>query len=301
VNRDLERALTAAARGDTLALAGFGLERLTLAGGGIPPAGYDWEESLTVTGDRTVRLLNRRSIADVSAEPVGEFLDSCSKETLRAVIELLRDSKLDELPPFRVEPTEPRIRMIVAAGGIRQQIPIGVSDPMALEPLLPLLQELDRLASTVRARPRMTLQVGLELPNSARVAKVRLPVTLRLRNSGDTGYWLTHPRLLKRTSPWERASLLFGLKPNVQPGFTPPPIELREAGLEPAQAEERDLLWIASHAEIELSLMGVCEFAAPGLHLARAVYSTYAGEDLVAGRPRLRGCAFSNETEIQVR
>jgi hypothetical protein len=301
VNRDLEQALTAAARGDAAALAGFGLERFTVSGGGIPPAGYEWEESLTITGDRTVRLLSRRSIADVSSEPIGEFRDSCGKETLRALIDLLREARLDELPPFRVEPTETRVRIIVAAGGIRQQIPIGLSDPAAIQPLMPLFQELDRLATAVRTNPRMTLQLSLELPNGARAAKVRMPVTLRLRNSGDTGYWLTHPRTLKRTPPWERVSLLYGMRPEIQPGFTPPPIELHEAGLDPAQAEERDLMWLAGSSELELRLTGVIEFPSPGLYLARAVYSSYAGEDLVAGRPRLRGCAFSNQTEMQVR
>jgi hypothetical protein len=51
---------------------------------------------------------------------------------------------------------------------------------------------------------------------------------------------------------------------------------------------------------VEYRFACVLEPAAPGLYLARAVYSTYAGEDQVSGRPRLRGCAFSNQVEIEV-
>jgi hypothetical protein len=300
VNPILEKALVAAHNGDPAALAEFGFERHTLKGPGIPGDGNEWEERMTITGAGTLSLHTNRSIGDISSEPIGEYRRQAQHDTVARTIQLVRDARLETLPPFRIEPADPRIRISVAAGGIVQRVAIGLGDPAALMPLTPLLQELDRMAASVRADPVRTLSIGLDMPLSARAAKNRLPVTLLFENQGSEGYWITHPSALQGAHRWERCALIYGRRPDPVPGFTPPPIERQEAALETAQTESLDLLWIPRASEVEYRFTCVLEPAAPGLYLARAVYSTYAGEDHLSGRPRLRGCAFSNQVEIEV-
>lgn len=84
------------------------------------------------------------------------------------------------------------------------------------------------------------------------------------------------------------------------PGFTPPPIELLASPLEPIRDDGMDLLWVPRGEEVEQRFNCVMEPPVPGLYLARAVYSSYLGEEQVSGRPRLRGCAFSNQVELEV-
>ncbi|MGC4053373.1 MAG: hypothetical protein QM757_29070 [Paludibaculum sp.] len=300
MNPILDKALLQALSGSQDALAEFGLERHTLAGPGIPGAGSEWDERLTLTGDGILTLSSNRSIADISSEPIGLYRKQDKAETVRRAIQLVRESALAELPPLRVEPADARIRINVACGGVVERVTLGLTDPMALEPARPLLQELDRMAQAVRADPIRTLRIELDMPDNVPAAKVRLRLMVIFQNSGTEGYWLTHPGALRREHRWEQCTLVYGRKPEIVPGFTPPPIELQAAALEPIREEGLDLLWIPRGEEVEQRFNCVMEPPVPGLYLARAVFSSYLGEDQVSGRPRLRGCAFSNQVELEV-
>ena len=300
MNPILEKALLRAQEGDPGALAEFGFERHTLKGPGIPGDGNEWEERMTLTGEGVLRLSKNRSIGDISSEAIGAYRRQAGREVVGRLIRMLRETRWEELPRFRVEPADTRIRIHMAAAGVIDETVVGFRDPMAIRPVKPLLQELDRLAASLAADPVRTLRVDLQMPRAARVAKMRLPVTLRFRNDGPEGYWLTHPKALARALRWEQCGLVYGRQPELVPGFTPPAIERQQAALEPAEEDVRDLLWVRGAAEIAMRFTCVLEPAQAGRYLARAVYSTYQGEDRVAGRPRLRGCSFSNEVEIEV-
>jgi len=299
VNAILEKALARAQEGDPAALGGFGFERHTLKGPGIPGDGNEWEERMTLTGDGALRLRTNRSIGDMGSEPIGEYRRQAEREVVRRIIQLVRETPWGELPRFRIEPADTRIRISVAAAGMVQEVAIGFRDPTAILPVKPLLQELDRMAASLRADPVRTLAIALEMPRTARAAKIRLPVTLRFRNSGPEGYWLTHPGALGRVHRWEQCGLIYGREPERVPGFTPPPIEQQGAPLEPGE-DPRDLMWVAGGSELSQRFSCLLEPARGGRYLARAVYSTYQGEDHVTGRPRLRGCVFSNQVEIEI-
>jgi hypothetical protein len=298
MNPILDRALAEALRGSPECLEEFGLERLTVAGSGIPGAGPEWEERLCLTGNGTLSLRTRRSIFDLSAEPIGEFQQAASRETVRGVIQHVRDARLDELPRFPLETGGARLQIAVVAGGVLQQVAIGVSDPAALS-AQPLLQELDRLAAKVRANAVRTMRLNLSMPYHLRAAKMRLQITLDFQNAGEEGYWLTHPGALERTAAWERCSLLYVRKLESEPGVTPPPSETREAVLEPARPGGLDLFWVSRDSEAAHTFTATVELPEPGVYVARAVYSSYAGEDRAGGQARMRGCAFSNEVEIE--
>lgn len=300
MNPILDKALSQALGGDAGALAEFGLERHTLRGSGISGGQSEWDERLTLTGDGLLTLSSNRSIADMGSEPIGLYRKQEKAETVRRMIQLLREAALSELPPFRVEPFDTRIRISVACGGVVERVTLGFADPMALEPARPLLQELDRLAQSVRADAVRSLRIELDMPDSVPAAKVRLKLMVIFLNSGREGCWITHPGALRREHRWEQCTLVYGRKPEIVPGFTPPPIELQFAPLEPVREDQMELLWLPAGEEVEQRFVCVMEPPTPGLYLARAVYSSYPGEEQVAGRPRLRGCAFSNQVELEV-
>ncbi len=301
MNATMERALAGAARGDSGLLATFGIERQSVAGAPIPGAGPEGEERFSLTGAGTLAMRRRRSLFDLSSEPVGEFRQQVDRETVMRVIQLIRDARPDELPRTRIGMADMRLRLVITAGGALEETASSPDNAEAIAAAKPLLQDLDRLAASVQQNPERTLRLRLEMPAALRAAKVRLPLTLRFQNEGGEGYWLTHSGALQRAARWERCSLIYGRKPEIQPGFTPPPIQLCEAALEPSEKRELDLFWIGGEAEVEQSLTATLDFGAPGVYLARAVFSSYAGEDHAGGQPRLRGCAFSNETTIEAR
>jgi hypothetical protein len=296
----LDAALSEAAKGNPTALANFGIERATVGGLGIPPAGYEWEERLTLDGDGHLRLQTRRSISDDGLEAIGEFSLSCDDTVVANTIELLRDARLDEMPRSRIEPSELRLQITLAAGGAHQQTTISLNDPDSIDRAAPLLSELDRLALLARENPVKTLSIRLEMPPRAPAARVALSLSLTFINEGTAGYWLTHPNALAPAVSWERAALLYGKKPEIRPGITPLPVELSESPLQAADQKDADLFWLGPGGSVEHQFTTTMNFSEPGTYLARATYSTYAGEDQVAGRARMRGCAFSNEVEIEV-
>ena len=266
-------------------LPGFGLERLTLAGEPIGPSTYLWEERLTLQGSGDVGLDTRRSIADMSGEEIGEYRSTECEETVLGLVRLVRETGLDELPAFEIDPIDVRVRFSIVGGGTCHEYPISVQDPEALEPLQPLLGELDRLALEVRKHPVATLGVSLELPSEAGVGEHQLPVMLRFRNSGNVGTWVTHPGAMEGTP---------------EPDVTPVSPEIFSAPLSPAQGDDDRLLWLAGPSEVALESTASVSLPDPGTYLARAVYSCYSGEDTVGGQRRVRGCVFSNELAIEV-
>ena len=281
-------------------LPGFGLERLTIAGEPIGPSTYLWEERLTLQGSGDVGLDTRRSIADMSGEEIGEYRSTECEETVLGLVRLVRETGLDELPAFEIDPIDVRVRFSIVGGGTCHEYPIGVQDPEALEPLQPLLGELDRLALEVRKHPVATLGVSLELPSEAGVGEHQLPVMLRFRNSGNVGTWVTHPGAMEGTPETDHCSLLYCYREELEPDVTPVPPEIFSAQLDSTQADQEALLWLAGASEVALESTASVSLPDPGTYLARAVYSCYSGEDTVGGQRRLRGCVFSNELAIEV-
>jgi len=285
---------------DEALLAGFGLERLTIAGQLIEPATFPWEERLTIQGSGESCFATRRSIADASGEEIGEYSSPQSREVVLNLLRLLREADLDELPLFEIDPIDLRVRLTLVGAGSHHLFVIGVQDPELLEPLQPLLQEMDRLALEVRKRPVATLGVDLEMPLTVRAGEHQLALTLGFRNSGDVGLWVTHPGAMEEAPETDRCALLHFYREELEPDVTPvfPPIAA--APLTPAEGEHGTLLWVAGGSEVSLELTALVNFPDPGTYLTRVVHSCYSGGDTIGGRRRLRGCVFSNELAIEV-
>ncbi|MCC6552499.1 MAG: hypothetical protein IT372_05675 [Polyangiaceae bacterium] len=75
----------------------------------------------------------------------------------------------------------------------------------------------------------------------------------------------------------------------------------RRAALTPALADAPPLLWLPGRSAVERHFRAAIRLRRPGELLLRAGWSSYAGADRVAGRPRLRGAAFAPDLSLIVR
>lgn len=296
-NQALERVI----EGDPEALLGFGLERHTTAGLRYPSGIFQWEERLAARGDGTAELLSRRSIAEVSGEEIGLYRQGLELDRASKLASLVRDTDLLGQPLFRVEPGDVGVRITVVAEGAVGEKNIGVRDPAALEPIQPLLAELDRLAMEIRHSPAMTLRLELDVPAEARPGQIEMPVVVRFINSGPQGYWVRHPRLLASLDRTETARLFFGSADRAGPDITPLPTEMHGAPLISTNSVDSDMLWVPANGVAEHHATAKVLFRDYGTYLLRAMWASYEGEETVAGQPRLRGAAYSNEISVEVK
>ncbi|MBI2689145.1 MAG: hypothetical protein HYX27_22815 [Acidobacteria bacterium] len=296
----LRKSLGAAKAGHEGVLAGFGLERYIVYG---PPMGSSlrqWEERLTLRGNGEAAYENMRSITDGSGDEVGLYRGTVSRQALADVIELVDQVGLMDEAPYRIEPADMAIRITIIAGGIEAVKHIGVNEPERIQHLQPLFRRLQEIELRVRNHPARTMSIEMSTPESAEVGMQVLPVNLRFVNRGTESYWINHPRSLGKGAYYDRCSLNYGLRPSIEPGITPPPIEVMEAVLRPDREEGLQMIWLPAGAVQEARLLAEVNFHQPGEFLLRAVYSNYSGEDLVGGVPRMRGCVFSAENSMPV-
>ena len=300
MNKSLEYTLDRALRGDQNVLSGFGFERVTTVTPEIFPGTFAWEDRLTVRADGHVSLFTRRSITEASSEIVGHFELSQDKDALTDLIRLVKESPFDKQPQVRIDPGDVSIRLRFVIGGSWYEHYTSPKDPRALDALGPLLQELDRLAAEARRHPVMALGLRLEMPDEVKAGDTMLPVNVTFANPGREGFWITHPGSLDAAQPSDQCQLLYGRQPEIEENITPLPMEIATADLKRTKKDDPPLIWVPAESEVRYQLVAKVDLRDPGTYLARASYSSYAGEDTVGGQPRLRGCVFSNEVQIQV-
>lgn len=306
----VEGALDRAAVGDETTLAGFGLERITASS-------PFWEERLAIDGTGRVTLRTRRSIADVSGEAIGAYAFDAGCDAAASVAKQVRAAALLSFSAVHVEPFGVRTIVSIVAGGAAQRVVVG-GGPERLAPLGPLLQELDRLAMAARRHPEMTLGLELETAAPLRRGMTEVPVVLRFRNVGNTGYWMTEPssfppglgtdddaKRMPATEDgvdWRREHCLvwFGFREPETPGVTPLPVEVTRGALAPEDRGLPPLVWMPPRGAIERRFRAAIPLHEAGSLVVRASFASYAGDDTIAGRPRLRGCVFSNDLSSEI-
>ncbi|MDH4156117.1 MAG: hypothetical protein OEW00_02435 [candidate division Zixibacteria bacterium] len=300
MDKPLEHTLDRALRGDQNILSGFGFERMTTVTPEIVPGTCAWEEKLTVRADGHVSLFTRRSITEASSEIIGHFESSQDKDALLDLIRLVKESPFDRQPRVRIDPGDVSVRLRFVIGGAWYEHYTSPKDPRAMDAIGPLLQELDRLGAEARHRPVMALELRLEMPDEVKPGENMLPVNLTFANPGREGFWVTHPGSLDAAQPSEHCRLLYGRQPEIEENITPLPMEIVTADLKRTKKDDPPLIWIPAEAEVRYQFVAKLNLRDPGTYLARAAFSSYSGEDIVGGQPRLRGCVFSNEVRIRV-
>jgi|JI10StandDraft_1071094.scaffolds.fasta_scaffold56573_4 hypothetical protein len=275
---------------DALSLAGFGIER-------ICSAAPLWEERLTVDAEGAVQLSTRRSLSDVSGESIGTFGQPGRRDVLMQIVAALQAVNWPAPMGAAPRPYAMQIRLSTVLNGELRSVALPV-EPQSLAPLAPLLQLLDRLAAEVRQRPVRSLALAAECAAPRAQGTHELTLALRLRNKGEAGYWVTAPGSTAAAET-DSCTLYFAALPKPEPGVTPLPVTPRTALLRSVTSSE-PLIWIGPHSEYVQHLRGRVDLDSAGTWSMRIGFATYSGEDTIAGQPRMRGCAFSNDLGLGV-
>ncbi len=268
----------------------FAIERQTLSG-------EWWQERLTLDGSGRATLSTLRSFGEASGEEIGRYEAVLGTDRLPNVLRAL-ETCLAERAPARLEPSDLRILIDAVADGARFTRVAG-GPPPQLEPYLDLMNELNRYARDLREHPLATLTLEFRLAAAPRHGTQEARVEVTFRNRGREGYWIRNPLAENEDEDGEHLRLLVAHVPYVEPGVTPLPPEPAGAPLFAAEESDRALLWIGPGESRAMAFVARLELE-PGRHLMRVGFATYEGEDRLAGRHRLRGCAFSPEQSFEV-
>jgi hypothetical protein len=198
----------------------------------------------------------------------------------------------------------------VKLAGETRELEIDVDAPRAPD-LAALLSGLDDIRVRALQHPRMTLRLGLAMdaspwPPGPRTGAEHVQVTLRFHNDGPTGYWMTEPASFvagasaSARDGSEHCGVLYVVRKPTTPGITPSPSEPTFVHLDPEAKIDDPVVWLAGHAVVHRRFVAALRpyTNAAGAILARATWSSYAGEDSLEDKPRLRGCVFSNELSL---
>jgi hypothetical protein len=287
----LDRAL----QGDPQALKGLGIERAVITS-------PSWDDRTSVDGAGDVTFKSRRAGADRGGTPIGDFRTTLSKEELQAVIRGLRAVVAATPPPMRAEPYEARVLLEAVIEGRLYRYGTKAF-PTALEPLQPLLMPLNAAVQKAYAKPVRSLTLSLETSDSAPRAGA-VTATLRLRNGGEEGFWVSNPAALPNQKEHERAEMVYAAPLVFTPGVSPVPVTPRRTLLAPRgpARDEARYCWIPPKGELSVQLQGHVEAPADAKQLVlRAELYLDEGADEIAGQPRLRGSVFSEDVTVTVR
>lgn len=278
---------------------GFAFERKVSAESPIP-GGSRIEDRLLLKGDGGLEYATRGSQTHAGGKEAGLYRAQVPPERVKAFLAVLARMDLDSLEPQQVELPSALISLQAIGAGWKAHTVLGKKDPNALKPLAPLFQEISSLIDIAWESP--VWAVSLE----SRIRKTigdRIAVQLEFKNRGQEGVWLTNPmgEGFDRKSGCFRIS--FAKKKALPPGVTPIPKPPKYEELEPDPRMENpdptgELIWIKPGASCILNMASRLPEASDA-YLVGADYASYAGEDRVAGKYRLRGALYSLDTLIQ--
>jgi hypothetical protein len=297
VSEDLDRVFDSILAGRDNLLDGFGLVRTATRGPRTPSGFFKWEDRMEVAGDGRIRMTVVRSLGDMPGSEPGVYEMQKDKDFVLNLVRLVKQSKLDALPPSRVEPADVMIRVEVVGGGLKMERAIAASDRRAAALLNPLLNAFIPISEELQHNPVMSLSLGLAAPPRAPTGTVRVTVGLTFRNFGKQGYWLMHPMGLSGED--DGCELLYGKRVEVRDDIMPEPVVVLQAPLT-TRGKSMDAIWMAPAAETTVDMIATLQCGSPGRYFMRARYSSYMQGPALGGRPCLVGTAFSPDIDMDM-
>lgn len=293
MNSPLLDALDRAIHGDPHTLQGLGIEQIVITSPGD-------EDCVSFDGGGIVTLTSRRAPADRGGAPIGTFRTTLRSDEVTALITAVRAVVAKPHEPARGAADEKRIVLSVVAGGHTFSYGTIVFPP-ALEELEPALSICNCASARALASPLRSLSVTLAahgpIPRSD-----PMELTLTLRNGGTQGAWVSNPLVLPNESETERAVLVYAeplvSTPGVTP-VTPPPSSVFLTPRYPNVDEPR-YRWISPRGEISVALEAKLVPDGARELVLRAELHLHLGDDVIAGRPRVRGSVFTADLTLPV-
>ncbi len=304
---DLRENLRRVTSGEPEAVAAFGMERRYSTGKFSAAAGiFEWEQKFLISGQQALaRLVLHRSLGDRGGDVAGTFQANIPPDVIPAVANAVLSSGILDYDPGHIEPGDMMTRFRFAALGAMQEVMLSMDQAPKQESIRNFLRALKGLEIPVRAAPLRTVLLECQ-PTSLAVAgkRMRLPLNLRLANTGSQGHWVLNPAAMMPDGAMERRYVTWARKVEPVPGETPllPPFAI--GVLEPVKAEtdpERRLLWLEAGSSIEIPCTAMVNFPSGGEYYFKSAYITFEGGQAHQGQPRWVGGVFSEALVLEAR
>jgi len=245
--------------------------------------------------DRMAFFEKHRSQSDQPGEPIGTFQAKIADDFLATILEKIKTTNLDKLPPRTGEgPGSTIITLKFHQGDHKVEQVFSTSDMGIIETAHDLLDALDAVSAQLSKHPFSALRASLkseELPPRHFI--------LTLTNIGQKGICFPDPRYIRSDDPDYWAGVQVAELPEEKPGVTSPPLEWTRVPLVMVQGGSPASLVVLEPGS---SFIARTE-AWPGWRqgsrfIALGVYSDYMGPDEVDEIYRIRGAAFSDAFEF---
>lgn len=268
----------------------FSMEYLSLAGrrwGGI----CEWETRLTIRQDGAVELFRRRAPGDSPHRPPGRFHGRIPEAKVVEFLDVLAESGIQEYQSEPPGPLDPVNFLRLNLGGLLFSYSWGAS-------IIPMPE------SMVRVKRILTDWLLKACPDPKwslflRVDKVefrdgRVQAGLRIENQGSESIHILHPAS-PGFGPGFGLSLLYGEAQLIQEGFTPDPVEEREAPMAVQTLSRPELIPIPPNAFHGIEFAAALDGEAPRGWVGAFAFHHYLSEDKLAGLTMFNGALFSED------
>lgn len=270
---------------------------------------YRYDELVQAAGVGIIRYTQYASLMNPAAETGVWQASIPDPQAMRNLARSIVEAKLDQVPPFHVEPGNLMIWVRVAAGGGDFETLLFSGDQSSHKRVLaPIRTALAPMLDEAEKSPVRTLGMELSMPPRLPRGKVRVPVQLTFRNSGNRAHWVRNPYspLQGGADSHDIRRLVYRLVPPSSPtGPTPLPPQMLFAALEiaaekrPAPGEELHVLVEAGTA-VTFEFTVALDLSLPGRYVFDAEYGAFGSSEPIDGIPRWAGCMGSNRVELNI-
>ena len=255
---------------------------------------YEYEQKLLVKGTGEIQLFRRRSPGDTSDQPPGLYQGGLSREDLLALVQHLEKAPLDAVPLDVPSPMDPVFTLACTA--VRKFFSFRWSPPAPPIPeaLSGLFNLLNDWIGGGCPDPIWSLRLTAV---STRLEAGEIEAVLRLENRGSESVTVVHP-LSPGPVEDKQLSLLHGVKPPEEPGYTPLPMEVEKDILEARPLNDVELVPLPPGRPLEFTVRSPITATEGGGRIGVFGYACYLFPDGAAGSPVFCGSVFSDEVPL---
>jgi hypothetical protein len=240
-------------------------------------------------------LESHRSQSDEPGEPIGIFQAKIADDFLASILEKIKKTNLDKLPPRTGDgPGSTIITLKFQQGDHKIEQVFSTGDMGILETVRDLLDALDAVSVQVIQYPLAALKVSLRTEEQPPRHFI-----LTLTNIGQEEICFKNPHAIRSDDSDYRVGVQVAPLPEEKPGVTSPPLEWTLVPLAvPEGNSPLGLVTLKPGASF-----GARTEAWPGWRhgmrfIALGVFSDYTGPAEVDGVYRIRGATFSDALEF---
>ncbi len=245
--------------------------------------------------DSMAFLEKHRSQSDQPGEPIGTFQAKIADDFLATILEEIKTTDLDNLPPRTGEgPGSTIITLKFHQGAHKVEQVFSTGDMEILETVHDLLESLGTVSAQLSQYPLASLKATLKPEEQPPRHFV-----MTLTNIGQEEICFSDPHAIQSDDADYRVGVQVAALPEEKPGVTSPPLEWTFVPLAAPQGGASPALVVLKPGSSFDARTETWPGWRSGIRfIALGVYSDYTGPPEVDGVYRIRGAAFSDALEF---